>query len=67
MTTKRFAKVNPGTWGRWSVVCVECTAAVDPGLVAVFADTQGRPFKDYYCEPCKERVNAEVDKQPVAA
>ena len=24
----------------------------------VYADLDGKPFVDYYCEPCKERVSA---------
>jgi hypothetical protein len=58
MTAKRFAQVNPGSWGRWRLVCVGCVVSFDPSQTAVFADTQGRPFKDYYCKPCADRLTA---------
>ena len=50
----RFTKVQ--TSHPFRVKCCRCEKmlAVSDKTPPVFADTEGEPFVDYYCEPCKE-------------
>ena len=37
--------------------CISCGRMVDASREAVFADIEGEPFKAYYCEPCKNKLD----------
>jgi hypothetical protein len=44
--------------------CQHCGQKMNSGLVAVFADLEGKAFEDYYCKSCKESGFLEQKPKP---
>jgi hypothetical protein len=79
--TMRLEKVNPSDREKvWlasenphirglamSYRCVKCHSLVTYGdRGGVYADLDGKPFRDYYCGPCAQEVQCTTTKTPTA-
>lgn len=41
------------------LVCIRCFKLGMTSRNVFYADTEGKPFEDYYCEPCADALRAE--------
>ena len=48
----KLTKVNP--FPSFVVLCFNCNKRLYSWEEDIFADLEGKPFKDYYCKACKE-------------